>query len=78
MSTRKESRMTAQFAVVDQRGVRRMVTEYTDFMHITTLDGRHHAPIPGLKEYLMDGRHLNKNDENSFETPDSALQLTRV
>lgn len=78
MSTRKESRVTAQFAVVDQHGVRRVVTERTDFMHITTLDGRHEAPIPGLKEYLMDGRHVNKNDENSFETPGGGLQLTRA
>jgi hypothetical protein len=54
------------------------VTERTDFMHITTLDGRNEASIAGLKEYLMEGRHLNKNDENSFETPDGGLQLMRV
>lgn len=78
MSTRKESRVTAQFAVVDQHGARHTVTERTDFMHITTLDGGHEAPISGLREYLMGGRRLNKSDENSFETPDGGLQLTRV
>jgi hypothetical protein len=77
MSTRNESRVTAQFAVIDQHGVRRLVTERTDFIHVGSLDGAS-APIPGLKEYLMEGRHLNKSDANSFETPDGTLRLTRV
>jgi hypothetical protein len=77
MSTRRESRVTAQFTVVDQRGVTHLVTERTDFLHVSSLDGDG-APIPGLKEYLMEGRHLNRNDANSFETPDGALKFTRV
>jgi hypothetical protein len=45
---------------------------------VEDLSGVRSPPIPSLKEYLLDGRHLNKIDDDSFETPDDNLQFTRV
>lgn len=78
MGTRTESRVTSRFMVRDQHGRTDTVTERTDFMHVEDLSGVRSPPIPGLKEYLLDGRHLNKIDDDSFETPGGNLQFKRV
>lgn len=77
MTTRTESRVTGRFEVRDQHGQVRPIVERTDFLYVTSLDGNQ-PPMPGLKEYLMDGAHVNKLDDKTFETPGGALQLTRV
>lgn len=77
MSTRRESRVTGRFEVLDQRGQQHIITQRTDFIYVTYLDGTSPPPEPGLSEYLMEGRHVNKLDDHSFETPDGLLQLRR-
>lgn len=78
MATRTESRLTGRIAVRDQHGTSYVVVERTDFMHITYLDNSQEPPIAGLKEYLLNGRHVNKVDDNTFATPDGRLTLSRA
>ena len=78
MSTRRETRVTARFDVVDAQGTRYTAVESTEFLMVQSLEDNGPTPVPGMKGYrLSTGEFLNKHDERTFETL-RGTRLTRV
>lgn len=73
----QKTELTARIDVVDEAGARHVVEQYQSFTLISSLDGEY-GWVPGLRSFKLNGRAVNRVDDQTFLVVATGMTLRRV
>lgn len=72
---KRTTERTGQLTAKGPDGRQYQIEVYTQFLHLTTLDGKTERTI-GMRSLQMAGKHVNVLDSHHLEVPETGLRLT--